>query len=282
MRILCNVFCLITSFVVTASNYTPFVREGVKWKYSYRIIYSSNDSITEKNLWFTIKGDSIVGDYTYKKCLYWFDDEEPTVASLLREDVEKKIVYNQYYGEEIVLYDFNDLKNCHYLAYHDIADDDIDTSQVYCNGAELNKYVINRYDYTFIESIGFLSATRAATILYFPYMPQTDDGETRIYEFLALTDMRDNVLYDATNSGVNNITNNPEVEIIANGNLIIVKSAETIVGVKVVAFNGQLVASTSPQNEICEIPITFHNGLYIIEVQTPSGRTSKMVSINRQ
>lgn len=277
---LCFVVSVIVSLAVFANDYTPFVREGVKWKYIYNEYYSFNDTCTEKTMWFTIKGDSVVGDCSYKKCLYWYDNEEPTFATLLREDVENRTVYMKTkHGAEYVLYDFNDISNCYYMTYHDIADDDIDISKLYCSGVELKKYFISKYNYTFIESIGFISAVGAATMLLFPYIPETEDGIMRRYDFEALTDIQGNVLYDAKKTGDDNVVNKDMVMVIVENNHITIKSTDVIDGIKVVALNGQIIATAFPKNEVCEMPVLLNKGYYIVDVLTQSGNAIKNILV---
>ena len=116
-------------------NYTPLVREGIKWNcvmhktYNYPTKPEEQDTHSFYSIKF--KGDTIINGIEYKKFYYEFDDiNEPSNViprAFLREDTYNKKVYVIYNGNytcdkglvtmpvendtEYLLYDFEDLAN---------------------------------------------------------------------------------------------------------------------------------------------------------------------------
>ena len=116
-------------------NYTPLVREGIKWNCVMHKIYNyptkPEEQDTHSLYSIKFKGDTIINNIQYKKCYYEFDDpNEPSNViprAFLREDAYNKKVYVIYNGNytcdkgmvtmpaendtEYLLYDFEDPAN---------------------------------------------------------------------------------------------------------------------------------------------------------------------------
>lgn len=79
-------------------DYRPFVEEGKVWTLESKVQFSTDDFYVDTTK-YEIKGDSLIGDVTYKKLLL-----DGKCRYLLRE--EGKRVYMFFYDEEFLLYDF--------------------------------------------------------------------------------------------------------------------------------------------------------------------------------
>ena len=196
MKIIVSVFLMFLSLVAYANDYTPLVREGVKWHCRMDVV----SAITETESYpytIEIKGDTVINDVSYKKCYYTFEDE--SVASndipraFLREDINEKKVYALYnynytttlpfyplydYIEpftEGLLYDFDDLANTN-QGWHEFmrnGEEGITTEIIMLNSKEHVKTTFNNI-YVFIEGIGFVELKdldHEGDLLY-PTMPR--------------------------------------------------------------------------------------------------------------
>ena len=124
-----------TTPMLAQEEYIPLVNEGVTWKGDMKIRHN-NTSENQESYAYTIelKGDTVINDLTYKKCYYHFYNlkiyDNSTLRGFLREDIVKRQVFflanKDYYpknkfndyenpsfklNEEILLYDFADIKN---------------------------------------------------------------------------------------------------------------------------------------------------------------------------
>ena len=126
----------------SADDYVPLVKEGVRWE--CEIVNRTVPEYVEESHHYpydiVISGDSTINNINYKKCHYLFRDynESPcdtTVIALLREDIDSKRVYAIFsykynfpiphvipeyafkdttyftFDQEILLYDFSDIRN---------------------------------------------------------------------------------------------------------------------------------------------------------------------------
>ena len=179
MRKIFTLLCVVlTTSLLYANDYTPLVREGVKWHCRMDVV----SAITEKESYpytIEIKGDTIINDVIYKKCYYTFEDESVATNDIprafLREDIGEKKVYALYnydytttlpfyplggYFEsftEGLLYDFNDLANTN-QGWHEFmrnGEGGITTETITLNSKEYVKTTVNNM-YVFIEGIGFV------------------------------------------------------------------------------------------------------------------------------
>lgn len=179
MKTIFSLIFTILSFVVFANDYTPLVREGVKWHCRMDVV----SLITETESYpytIEIKGDTVINNISYKKCYYTFEDESVATNEIprafLREDIGEKKVYALYnydykttlphyslYGHfepftEGLLYDFNNLANANqgwYAFVNNGEEDTITTEVVELNSKEYVKTTLNTY-FVFIEGIGIV------------------------------------------------------------------------------------------------------------------------------
>ena len=84
---------LLVSFTAMAQEYTPLVREGVKWNCVMRRVNWYHPELSFNHHYsIQIKGDTIINEVQYKKCYYIFEDkDEPSNViprAFLREDIE--------------------------------------------------------------------------------------------------------------------------------------------------------------------------------------------------
>ena len=133
MKKIITLLILMCSLGVMAQEYTPLVREGVKWEcVSEQIGWWEMDPVPF-SIYF--QGDTIVNDIEYKKC-YIESDTAKFVVALMREDIDAKQVFVYYPGsfyddtfnarihmhvllypeKEYVLYDFNNIYNSDMIA----------------------------------------------------------------------------------------------------------------------------------------------------------------------
>ena len=190
--------------MVAQDDYTPFVREGVKWVYySFSYMDYPGYPIPDGTVLYTLelKGDTIIDGKTYKAMHKYSGDSinetNDTIPVYLRED--NKIVYGivpdgktypycpvicgdyQFSqliaGEEFILYDFNDPVAFNYAisyyyqqsvaqGYNPYRFNDMIT----VNGHQAKRYVFSLSygfgDYCFIEGIGFDGLINGYTLAF--------------------------------------------------------------------------------------------------------------------
>ena len=104
MKKIITLLILMCSLGVMAQEYTPLVREGVKWNcllcgYS---LYSEEDNFEHK-YHIEFKGDTIINEKAYKKCYYIFENSanypNDIPRAFVREDVVAKKVYAMFNPE---------------------------------------------------------------------------------------------------------------------------------------------------------------------------------------
>ena len=130
MKKIFTLLVLMCSLCAMAQEYTPLVREGVKWNcYRKDEIGKWDQPYLIDHYYIEIKGDTIIDNVSYKKCYYIYETSEKSnniPYAYLREDVANKKVYARSnhdlyisnseshidkYGKEFLLYDFADISN---------------------------------------------------------------------------------------------------------------------------------------------------------------------------
>ena len=226
MKKIITLLILICSLGVMAQEYTPLVREGVKWEcVSEQIGWWEMDPVPF-SIYF--KGDTIVNDIEYKKC-YIESDTAKFVAALMREDVAAKQVFVYYpeslFGDtynarihihildhfkshqdlekEYVLYDFNNIYNSAMIAewksVTNITDESfISVGDKQCkrtrvtNNSSVNSNTQSAF-FSLVEGVGFVSEAYNEQLFY---------SKGCFYEGI----MFDFLSYDQTNDGWEMIT----------------------------------------------------------------------------
>ncbi len=216
---------------ITAQDYVPLVREGVKWKCG-----NANDSywgwpgnyIEPYTICF--EGDTIIENHSYKNCMLVFDgypDEvsDSTVCGFAREDIAAKKVYFRwnpqyddrlYYadynrlwidiGEEFVLYDFSDVTQC--SAFKRKSNLTVETEDVDIAGRLHRQYNIKYSDgshfLSMIEGIGCVGnhscyyLDNIGDLLCF-FIVAYSGSDNNMPMFFHLEDAAGNIIYDAPN-----------------------------------------------------------------------------------
>ena len=226
MKKIITLLILMCSLSVMAQEYTPLVREGVKWEcVSEQIGWWEMDPVPF-SIYF--QGDTIVNDIEYKKC-YIESDTAKFVAALMREDVAAKQVFVYYpeslFGDtynarihihildhfkshqdlekEYVLYDFNDIYNSamitEWKSVTNIADESfIAVGDKQCkrtrvtNNSSANSNTQSAF-FSLVEGVGFVSEAYNEQLFY---------SKGCFYEGI----MFDFLSYDQTNDGWEMIT----------------------------------------------------------------------------
>ena len=226
MKKIFTLLVLMCSLGVMAQEYTPLVREGVKWEcVSEQIGWWEMDPVPF-SIYF--QGDTIVNDIEYKKC-YIESDTAKFVAALMREDVAAKQVFVYYpeslFGDtynarihihilahfksrqdlekEYVLYDFNDIYNSamitEWKSVTNIADGSfIAVGDKQCkrtrvtNNSSVNSNTQSAF-FSLVEGVGFVSEAYNEQLFY---------SKGCFYEGI----MFDFLSYDQTNDGWEMIT----------------------------------------------------------------------------
>ena len=108
MKKIFTLLVLMCSLGAMAQEYTPLVREGVKWNCVMRMFNARESERNYHNYYsIQIKGDTLINETHYKKCYYIFDDkDEPSNViprAFLREDIENQqvfMLFNDKYSTE--------------------------------------------------------------------------------------------------------------------------------------------------------------------------------------
>ena len=298
---------MLTSSLLFANDYTPLVREGVKWHCRMDVV----SLITETETYpytIEIKGDTVINDVSYKKCYYTFEDESVATNEIprafLREDIGEKKIYALYnydykttlphyslYGDfepftEGLLYDFNNLANANqgwYAFVNNGEEDTITTEVIELNSKEYVKTTLNKY-FVFIEGIGL------AENKYFEHEGDLlNPAMSRISSafspealpiFCSFEDETGKVIYTSEYAGVENLVqdgNNISIEI-SNNNINIIAN-QSLISVKIINMAGMVVIDdvTSKENTITILTDKYHSGCYIIQVSTENNIATKKI-----
>ncbi len=220
---------------ITAQDYVPLVREGVKWECTNYLIRWG--SFKESPYTIELKGDTIFNDYNYKKCLF-VSEGDTTLHALLREDIEKQQVYMIFihyperkyrftfydiydYGsndlfeeteggltKEILLYDFKQPAKTSYLELNEIGDNDISIENIIIAGEERKRIRVTGNDGThrlsLIEGIGVVGESDFNVSGYFDgclvdyaFIDRTPDGTYGFSVFHRLVKEDGTIIYEA-------------------------------------------------------------------------------------
>jgi hypothetical protein len=219
------------------SNYTPLVREGVKWNCVMRRVNWYHPELSFNHHYsIQIKGDTIINEVQYKKCYYIFEDkDEPSNViprAFLREDIENQqvfVLFNVDYKtemgmyslnypefgllEEQMLYDFKNKKNTSpywlmkYGSDWSIEVESLGMISLQNQVKEKYRLICFRNDYHYlsvelVEGIGLCLSTQKegetfAGDLLTPYVDFLLGGDNTLPVFLNLEDAEGNIIYVA-------------------------------------------------------------------------------------
>ena len=240
MKKIITLLILMCSLGVMAQEYTPLVREGVKWECVSEQIGWGDEKKVSYKIYFD--GDSVKDDIRYKKC-YIETESSKKIVALMREDINNKKVYIRYgsfpteirYNTPIIdgldgvdadaeylLYDFSEIGNS------DVIKMASNTSGGYLAGAQIVKStmlvgdkICNRSQvldsdkkplYSIVEGLGFIpefSTTVSigvaqnlyeGTMLDFLFYDSDTDGWTNFSYFNRLVADDGTVLYESPNT----------------------------------------------------------------------------------
>ncbi len=220
---------------ITAQDYVPLVREGVKWKCGLMFIHGlfmEANSITPYSIYF--EGDTTIGAYTYKNCLVTPDGylgeltDDSVVCGYVREDItEKKVFFlcNQNYmcysgfrsntipseysetgrEEEVLWYDFNDItQSIELRPENQVYEYDSVTIDYEENSGRLHKRYNVGSELTVIEGVGCGGSLDIYSIDEYKMgdllcmIPLLLNGYYNYYPiFYHLEDADGNIIYDA-------------------------------------------------------------------------------------
>lgn len=193
--------------------YEPLVREGVRWEYLYIEDDFISDTQTEKTFWIEMKGDSVINNTTYKKCLAWSNDTNPFVLGLVREDESSRKVYryDEYaQNSEILLYDFNDISKSEPLIPYNFSDENITISQSRYAFHYHDKFTFsndNEVKFHIIEGIGFVSGKSSySTGHLLNYLLPTPDSKDRLITFRRLVTSNNDITIYETPAGIERVS----------------------------------------------------------------------------
>ena len=298
MKKIFTLLVLMCSLGAMAQEYTPLVREGVKWncKMVEDIDWGTKpDKIT--NYYIEFKGDTIIGNNTYKKCYYVFEDNRSlnTVPyAFLREDIVAKQVfviytsaYNGYVTSggvhekdiEELLYDFNDI-----------------TNKKQCWASEFQKFNTSTFDIVnekyvvhtlsrwqgdvpcmyIVEGIGSVYNIMSPSELLHPYQAVLTCDCNTLVEFVSFENENGEIVFDANTLGVEDIKVAPQIDVYYDGRCIMV-NAESVESIEVIDLRGRAVAN------VCRSVVVdcgnIASGIYIVKVVTDRGVISQKVEI---
>ncbi|MBR5898923.1 MAG: T9SS type A sorting domain-containing protein [Muribaculaceae bacterium] len=280
------------------NTYTPLVREGVKWncKMVEDIDWGTKpDKIT--NYYIEFKGDTIIGDNTYKKCYYVFEDNRSlnTVPyAFLREDIVAKQVfviytsaYNGYvtsggaYEKDIeeLLYDFNDITNKNQRWAREFQE--LKTTTI---NAANEKYVVHTlYRWQgdvpcmyIAEGIGSVYNIKSPSELLHPYQDMATCDCNTLIEFVSFENEKGEIVFDANTLGLEEIKIAPQINVYYDGRCITV-NAESVESIEIFDLQGRTVSNVS-RSVVVDCG-NIASGIYIVKVVTDRGVISQKVEI---
>ena len=221
---------------ITAQDYVPLVREGVKWKCGMLKEPYGKVSEIELDHTYTIefKGDTIINGLSYKNCHILYDDyqeiSDNTVCGFMREDIESKkvlflmnnnyswskprtyFVYNYWdknadEAGNMVLYDFNDIRQSAEIRWYPVS---VNIDSVEIAGTFHKRHNISYEDgskmISVIEGIGNCGDLAMGNNRYcgdlFTFLPvyvSPSMSYTYTPIFYHLEDAEGNIIYDAPN-----------------------------------------------------------------------------------
>lgn len=243
-------------------EYTPLVREGVVWHYSYYgELYK-----------FSFLGEEEIDGKIYRKC-YKFDEKSDitesngTLIAYLRE--ENRQVYSIFDGsEETMIYDFNlKVGDIYNNLYNQFAITAIDYVSI--NNCLTKRFKLERENEWIVEGVGVVS--ESGHYFFCPFYPTPSGiGMSLPPVLYKQTTIDGQVLVSYTWDSIEKVTQN-ELLISQAENVVTINGATGKVNVAIYTFDGMKVAEASGSESVslstAELPI----GIYVVKATDSTG-----------
>ena len=243
-------------------EYTPLVREGVVWHYSYYgELYK-----------FSFLGEEEIDGKIYRKC-YKFDEKSDitesngTLIAYLRE--ENRQVYSIFDdSEETMIYDFNlKVGDIYNSLYNQFAITAIDYVSI--NNCLTKRFKLERENEWIVEGVGVVS--ELGHYFFCPFYPTPSGiGMSLPPVLYKQTTIDGQVLVSYTWDSIEKVTQN-ELLISQAENVVTINGATDKVNVAIYTFDGVKVAEASGSESVslstAELPI----GIYVVKATDSTG-----------
>ena len=243
-------------------EYTPLVREGVVWHYSYYgELYK-----------FSFLGEEEIDGKIYRKC-YKFDEKSDitesngTLIAYLRE--ENRQVYSIFDdSEETMIYDFNlKVGDIYNSLYNQFAITAIDYVSI--NNCLTKRFKLERENEWIVEGVGVVS--ELGHYFFCPFYPTPSGiGMSLPPVLYKQTTIDGQVLVSYTWDSIEKVTQN-ELLISQAENVVIINGATGKVNVAIYTFDGMKSAEASGSESVslstAELPI----GIYVVKATDSTG-----------
>ena len=243
-------------------EYTPLVREGVVWHYSYYgELYK-----------FSFLGEEEIDGKIYRKC-YKFDEKSDitesngTLIAYLRE--ENRQVYSIFDdSEETMIYDFNlKVGDIYNSLYNQFAITAIDYVSI--NNCLTKRFKLERENEWIVEGVGVVS--ELGHYFFCPFYPTPSGIGISLPPVLyKQTTIDGQVLVSYTWDSIEKVIQN-ELLISQAENIVIINGATGKVNVAIYTFDGMKVAEASGSESVslstAELPI----GIYVVKATDSTG-----------